>query len=61
MALILLLTVATTLGYVWLFAMVIGAQTAAWLLPGSLIGYLLWLILGVALAARRIRSMELAS
>jgi len=48
-------------GYVWLLSLVIGAHTAAWLLPGSLIGYLLWLILGVALAARRARSMESTS
>lgn len=47
--------------YVWLLALVIGAHSAAWLLPGSLIGYLLWLILGVALAARRVRSVEFTS
>ena len=37
-------------GYVWLWSLVLGNQTAAWILPGSLISYLLWLLLGVAIS-----------
>lgn len=36
--------------YVWLLSLLIGNQTAVWLLPGSLISYLLWLVLGLAIA-----------
>ncbi len=36
-------------GYVWLLSLLIGNLTAAWLLPGSLISYFLWIILGFAL------------
>lgn len=37
-------------GYAWLVALVLGNWTAAWMLPGSLISYLLWLICGSAVA-----------
>lgn len=37
-------------GYVWLVSLAIGNWTAAWVLPGSLISYLLWLISGSAVA-----------
>jgi hypothetical protein len=37
-------------GYVWLMSLLIGNQSAAWLLPGSLISYLMWIILGLAIA-----------
>lgn len=40
-------------GYIWLLSLLIGAQSACWLLPGSLISYLLWIILGLALVAGR--------
>jgi len=43
-------------GYVWLFALVLGNQSAAWMLPGSLISYLLWINLSVVIAARWIFS-----
>lgn len=35
-------------GYAWLLALLIGNQSAAWILPESMISYLLWLILGIA-------------
>ncbi|MDI6854149.1 MAG: O-antigen ligase family protein [Deltaproteobacteria bacterium] len=38
-------------GYLWLLTLLIGAQTACWMLPSSLISYLLWVILGSALAS----------
>lgn len=37
-------------GRIWLWSLLIGNQTAAWFVPGSLISYLLWLILGMAAA-----------
>ena len=37
-------------GYLWLWSLVIGNQTAAWILPGSLISYLLWLLLGLTIS-----------
>ncbi len=37
-------------GYIWLMSLLIGNQSAAWLLPGSLISYLMWIILGLAIA-----------
>ncbi len=40
-------------GYIWLVSLMIGNQTAVWLTPSSLIGYLLWIILALAVAARR--------
>ncbi|MCS3918914.1 O-antigen ligase family protein [Fervidibacter sacchari] len=39
-------------GYLWLWSLVLGNQTAAWILPGSLISYLLWLLLGLAIGVR---------
>ncbi len=36
-------------GYVWLLSLLIGNLTAAWLLPSSMISYLLWIVLGFAL------------
>lgn len=33
--------------YIWLLSLLIGNQTAAWLLPGSFISYMLWLIMGL--------------
>jgi hypothetical protein len=38
-------------GYIWLWALLIGNQTAVWLLPGSIISYMLWIILGIATVA----------
>ncbi len=35
-------------GYIWLVSLLIGNQTAAWMLPASLISSLLWLVLGLA-------------
>jgi O-antigen ligase len=37
-------------GSAWLWGLVLGNQTAAWLLPGSLIAYLVWCLLGLAVA-----------
>ncbi len=39
-------------GYLWLWSLVLGNQTAAWILPGSLISYLLWLLLGLAVSVK---------
>ena len=38
-------------GCFWLLSLLIGNQTASWLLPGSVISYLLWLIMGLTIAA----------
>jgi O-antigen ligase len=38
----------TKAGYLWLLSLAIGNQSAAWLLPGSLISYLVWVSLGLA-------------
>jgi O-antigen ligase len=40
-------------GYVWLLSLLIGNLTAAWLLPSSLISYVLWIILGFALLSEK--------
>lgn len=44
--------VATPLsaGHAWLAGLALGNQTAAWLLPGSFIAYLLWCLLGLGVA-----------
>jgi hypothetical protein len=40
-------------GYFWLWSLILGNQAAAWLLPGSYISYLLWILLAVAIVAGR--------
>jgi hypothetical protein len=45
-------------GYLWFLSLLIGNQTAVWLLPDSLISYLLWIILGWTLAAHRLSRAE---
>jgi O-antigen ligase len=45
-------------GYIWLLALTLGNQSAAWLLPGSLISYFLWLTLAMAIAVNWIAKME---
>ncbi len=45
-------------GYIWLLSLLIGNQTATWLLPSSLISYLLWVILGITLAAKNLQRLE---
>ncbi len=37
-------------GHAWLAGLALGNQTAAWLLPGSFIAYLLWCLLGLGVA-----------
>jgi hypothetical protein len=39
-------------GYVWLIALALGNQSTSWMLPSSLITYLLWLTLAMAVAIR---------
>jgi hypothetical protein len=39
-------------GYVWLLSLALGNQFAAWILPGSLVSYLFWLVLGLAVSAQ---------
>lgn len=46
-------------GRIWLISLLVGNQTAAWMLPGSLITYLFWVLL--ALAASGVRLYELNS
>jgi O-antigen ligase len=36
-------------GYLWLLSLAIGNQSAAWMLPGSLISYFLWILLGLSI------------
>jgi hypothetical protein len=36
----------------WLWALLLGAQTVAWLLPSSVIGQLVWVVIGLAIAGR---------
>lgn len=38
--------------YLWLLSLLIGNQTAVWLLPGSLISYMLWLMVGLSIGNR---------
>lgn len=38
-------------GHLWLLSLLIGNQTAAWLLPGSIISYFVWIMLGIATVA----------
>lgn len=46
-------------GYLWLLSLLIGSQWAVWLLPGSLVSYLLWVTVGLVMtqpaAAQRTR------
>jgi hypothetical protein len=42
-------------GYAWLLGLLLGNQSASWLLPGSMISYLLWIILGIAIVTIDIR------
>lgn len=42
-------------GYLWLLSLAIGNQSAAWMLPGSLISYFLWILLGLAIAVVRLK------
>jgi O-antigen ligase len=44
-------------GLVWLMALVVGNQTAAWLLPGGLISHILYVMIGLAVAARHVTSV----
>lgn len=39
-------------GYLWLWSLALGNQTAAWVLPGSLVSYLLWILLGLAISIK---------
>jgi len=43
-------------GYIWFFSLLVGNLTNAWLLPGSLISYFMWIILGLAVAKRHLFS-----
>lgn len=43
-------------GYIWLLALLVGNQTAAWLIPSSLIATQLWLVLGLAIIAQQARA-----
>ncbi|GBC84982.1 hypothetical protein HRbin11_01422 [bacterium HR11] len=45
-------------GYLWLLSLAVGNQTAAWILPGSLISYLLWVLLGLAVAVNQNRQLS---
>lgn len=38
----------------WLWGLLVGAQTVAWLVPSSLIAQLFWLVLGLAVAGRAV-------
>jgi hypothetical protein len=49
-------------GYVWLLSLALGNQFAVWILPGSLVSYLFWLVLGLAVSAQmRGRESELVT
>lgn len=47
-----ILGIPLTGGFAWFVGLVLGNQTAAWMLPGSVIAYLVWCLWGAALAAR---------
>jgi hypothetical protein len=47
--------------YIWFLSLLVGNLTNAWLLPGSLISYFLWIILGFAVAKRHLLSAQLVS
>lgn len=47
-------------GHIWLVSLLIGNLTAAWMLPGSLISYTLWLISGSAIAIELMEAKGLA-
>jgi hypothetical protein len=37
--------------YIWLWSLLVGAQSVAWLLPDMTLSYILWIIMGMAIAA----------
>jgi hypothetical protein len=39
--------------HLWLLGLALGNQTAAWLVPGSTIGYVVWLLIGMAAVVAR--------
>jgi hypothetical protein len=41
--------------YIWLWSLLIGTQSAAWLLPDMTLSYIFWIILGMAVAAVTIK------
>jgi O-Antigen ligase len=41
--------------HIWLWSLLIGAQSIAWLLPDMTLSYILWIIMGMAIAARTIK------
>lgn len=49
-------------GQLWLVSLALGNQTASWLLPGSVIAYLVWLLIGIAAACvKRAQTVAAAS
>jgi O-Antigen ligase len=44
--------------YIWLWSLLIGAQSIAWLLPDMTLSYIFWIIMGMAIAAITIKDQE---
>lgn len=44
--------------YIWLVGLAIGNQSTAWLLPGSMIASVLWLLVGTACVAARLQAVQ---
>jgi O-antigen ligase len=37
-------------GYIWVWSLLVGAQSVAWLLPDMTLSYILWIVMGMAVA-----------
>jgi len=48
-------------GRIWLVALLIGNQTAVWLIQGSIITYLFWILLAMAAVSRKINDSSMVS